>query len=194
LNVQAAGGKSSCIALGPEGVPRILHVDGQNRLLLSSPQGTGWVTEVVSGSDPVVSTFDSHSLAVDSRGRAHVVYQVSTTTVQSPLVLRYAIQNEPTIGVEGRSPAGPQPLITVVPDPLRKGADFTLRLSGMPAGPARIHLVDVAGRIVVEQGMQVPSGGELQLNLRLPGIQPGVYFMRVRSAAHTATRRVIILP
>lgn len=55
------------------------------------------------------------------------------------------------------------------------------------AGPARLVLVDAAGRAVLEQAVE-PSGARLDLR----GVKPGAWFVLLEAAGQTAVRKLLV--
>jgi len=62
------------------------------------------------------------------------------------------------------------------------------------AGPARLELIDVAGRSVLALELSSPGAGAFEASLgRDAAIHPGTYWLRSSQAGHQTASRVVIL-
>jgi hypothetical protein len=177
-------GAPSCIAFGPPGVPTILHKSG-GRLVLTKSYGESWPSETVTD-EPIQG--DNYWLAVDSEGRSHVAYQVENA---SGMVIRYAVQT----GVAGVEPISPRvrPVgLSISPNPVRAGAEFSIRLERRMGARARIQIVDVQERRVLDRQITLNATGETVVPLTIPGARTGVYFVRVDGETHASGRLVLL--
>lgn len=81
--------------------------------------------------------------------------------------------------------------VRVSPNPVRRGTDVSFRA---PAGePVRVSVFDVRGRRVAELIEGLATGASQRLPWRAPSGAPGLYFVRVESAKHVATARLIAI-
>jgi len=100
-------------------------------------------------------------------------------------------------GVVGVSlPATVQPSVALAitrlaPNPSH-GA-FALDLAAASAGPARITLVSLAGRVVLDRTVALTAGAN-RVPLQASGLRPGVYWARVEAFGQAAARKVVVLP
>jgi hypothetical protein len=81
----------------------------------------------------------------------------------------------------------------VVPNPARAAAEARFVLPA--ASGARLVAHDLAGRIVARFDLQGKAAGPQRLALspdRFPA--PGIYFLRLDTAAGSAVRRFVVLP
>jgi hypothetical protein len=80
--------------------------------------------------------------------------------------------------------------VRAMPNPA-SGRSVLLRLSVPALGPARVELIDLAGRRIARR--DVDATGEQQIALSAGRrITPGLYFARVTQGARTRTARVVI--
>ena len=76
------------------------------------------------------------------------------------------------------------------PNPVRDTASLTVTTS--QAGPVRVEVVDVLGRVV--SSPDVPSGpGRHEIRLDAARWAPGLYHVRISSAGERTTRRLVVL-
>lgn len=85
-------------------------------------------------------------------------------------------------------------LLGVRPNPAQVGVDLAVRLS-LPQGEsaAKLQLVDLAGRVVVERDLGALGVGTH--DVRLDGnhsLSPGVYWVRLTQGGQSLTRRVVL--
>ncbi len=85
----------------------------------------------------------------------------------------------------------PRAWVRLSPNPVRRGAEVSFRA---PAGePARVSVFDVRGRRVADLFDGLATGASQRLPWRAPAGAPGLYFVRVESAKHAATARLVVL-
>jgi hypothetical protein len=77
----------------------------------------------------------------------------------------------------------------VFPNPAKDLA--TIRIHAAIAFPAAIDLIDNTGRKVYHQSCQVQKGWN-QWQVNLPGLSPGVYYLRITSGQAISARSVLI--
>lgn len=90
-------------------------------------------------------------------------------------------------------PAGRLAIQSVAPNPVTSDR-LSLRVSLAETGPARVRVLDLAGRIVREQ--QVPTSLTGQFDVSLSGgspLRPGVYIVELRQGGARATTRFTYL-
>lgn len=146
--------------------------------------GTSWIVEVVDPGDLADSDY-SNSIAVDSRGRAHIAYGYGQTT------LRHAVGDAPA-GAEDPDAGAP---VTVsidapFPNPVRDlcSVSFTL------AAPADVSLTlfDSQGRIArsLTSGWR---GAGRHVWTGSVGLPPGVYPCRLAAGPAAATTKLVVV-
>ena len=93
---------------------------------------------------------------------------------------------------DGPPPATRLALARVWPNPSSLPLHVAFALPG--AGPARLELVDVAGRSVLAEALGAPGAGAFEAVLgHDASIRPGTYWLRLSQDGHEATSRVVIL-
>jgi hypothetical protein len=97
------------------------------------------------------------------------------------------------LGVE-TAPGAALAMHRAFPNPSR--GDLTLSFTLGAGGPARLELVDVAGRSVLERDLGGLNAGrhELRLGAGAARLPAGMYFARITQREHSATSRVVVLP
>jgi hypothetical protein len=85
---------------------------------------------------------------------------------------------------------GADPILQVLPHPLRSGGEIRLRLAG--AGPFALELFDASGRLVWSRRGHAGADGLVRLPF-VGGVANGVYFARVRGAGMEASRRILVV-
>jgi hypothetical protein len=75
------------------------------------------------------------------------------------------------------------------PNPAREAVEVEFTLPR--AGPARLELMDVAGRTVSARTLEGAAGPQ-RVRLELAGRAPGLYFLRLAHDGVTLTRRVVV--
>lgn len=74
------------------------------------------------------------------------------------------------------------------------GAPLAFTLTAARPGPAVLHLLDVAGRMLVQRRWDsLPAGGALVTLGEVGALPPGCYFARFTSGGETVSRSVIVL-
>ncbi len=79
--------------------------------------------------------------------------------------------------------------IRIAPNP--NGGQFQLSLTGTPQPELVIEWTNVLGQILQRQRADF-SVGTLTASLDLPGVKPGVYWLRIRSASASVTRPFVV--
>jgi hypothetical protein len=128
---------------------------------------------------------------VDGNGRPDMV--AATTTVGGGQDLRRAtvLLNQlstPNVGVEPRPGMDVRLAVRVIPNPAM--GDIRLSLRGNESWPARIELLDVAGRVVKHE--HLPAGSSELVIGGAGTLVAGLYFARVRRGGAVLTTRVCV--
>ena len=129
---------------------------------------------------------------VDGNARPDMV--MTTAFVAGGLELKRAtiLLNQlsiPNVSVEPRPGLNPRLAVRVSPNPAT--GEFRLSLNGGEASPARIELLDLAGRVLKNE--QLPAGDS---ELVIGGgrtLAPGLYFARVRRGGAVVTSRICVV-
>ncbi len=153
------------------GVVRLLH-DQPITLTLGSPQ-------------PVSTTF-----ALDpswNRSNLHLVAYVQNT--QTREIIHGQRVTQPTTGVAPQLELAD--LLTVTPNPARGPLSITVDLSRMPAGSARLELLDVAGREIAEIPGTLNPSARTVLSYDPAALAPGIYFLRLTSQGRAEVQKFI---
>jgi hypothetical protein len=99
---------------------------------------------------------------------------------------------EPTSETWVEVPAAVFALRGLVPHPAN-GTDVHVAFSLPTSGPARIELLDIAGRLIERHDETALEAGEHRLRPFGRAIPPGVYWLRLSQGAHTATARAVVI-
>ncbi|MEO0108906.1 MAG: T9SS type A sorting domain-containing protein, partial [candidate division WOR-3 bacterium] len=95
------------------------------------------------------------------------------------------------VGLAGEPPTGPaRASITVAPNPVRTRAHIAFTASGNCH--TTLSLFDRAGRQVEHLWSGSPTNRPVTLTWSNPGLDPGVYFLRLESAGVARTVKTII--
>jgi hypothetical protein len=79
------------------------------------------------------------------------------------------------------------------PSPIQRGLEITFALPN-PA-PARLELLDVAGRRIAAREIDGPVLGSRTMRIAEPGaLRAGVYMVRLQQGNETRVTRVVVLP
>ena len=131
-----------------------------------------WIIVASSGSD-----------AADWQGGADESWAIDDVSVE--------VSKSPA-AVGGESPPG-ELAVRPASNPTR-GGSMRVQISIPASGPARVELLDAAGRRVVARNLDDASRGQYEVNLspgrRLPA---GLYFARVMQGGHSRTARVVVM-
>ena len=69
-----------------------------------------------------------------------------------------------------------------------------IRFTLTSSRPAKLQLLDIAGRLLMTREIQAPTPGNHQLTVTTPhGLEPGVYFISVRQDGKVVTRRGVVV-
>ncbi|MFN4008182.1 MAG: T9SS type A sorting domain-containing protein [Chitinophagaceae bacterium] len=72
-----------------------------------------------------------------------------------------------------------------------KGNNINIRTTELVEGKANVRVYDFAGRVVTQANLNVAKGDFTQA-LSLPSLQPGMYFIEVKTATKATTVKVIV--
>jgi hypothetical protein len=110
----------------------------------------------------------------------------------STIIKDYIVTNVVSLGVNDPPPdASPLALDEIRPNP--SGLAPFIEYSLESWAPARIELVDVAGRTVLQHDLGSPGPGRHALNLRAaPGIRTGLYIVRLLQAGRSVSSKVVL--
>ena len=129
---------------------------------------------------------DQPSIAGIAAGRVIVAWRDARTSPSR--IYATAVVDAATTGV----PAAGEPALRIAGAGAAGGA-VRLRLSLPGAGPARLDLIDVGGRVRARRELAGPLPEQL-VALAAPGaLEPGLYFARVRQGRLSACARVTVL-
>jgi hypothetical protein len=79
----------------------------------------------------------------------------------------------------------------VRPNPMRAG-NATVSPTLPDAAPARLELLDVAGRVLFSQDVGMPGVGRHDVALRSPGLAPGVFWLRLTRAGRSVASKIVV--
>jgi hypothetical protein len=113
--------------------------------------------------------------------------------------VRFGVYGAPVTGIPGRPGKSPATaLLGFAPNPLRGGASGTITFTLAEAGPARVEIFDLAGRLVSTVFEARGSAGENRV--RWDGrddtgrlVTSGIYFYRLAADARTFARKITVL-
>lgn len=95
------------------------------------------------------------------------------------------------------TPGGPPQstrLALSAPRPNPAGPVFTMVFTVPDGGPARLELLDTAGRRVATQDVSAQSGGTHTAQLLATGLKPGLYLVRLVHASGERVAKAVVLP
>ncbi len=98
-------------------------------------------------------------------------------------------------GLEAEATADAAPafaLMGVTPNPSVRGR-LNVRFSLADPGPARLELLDLAGRVMISREVGGATGERLVALTAAEAPRPGVYWLRLRQAERLAIRKVVVL-
>ena len=144
------------------------------------------------------------ALVSDGHGGAFLMWEDrrdQSTNLTDVYVTRFTRDGDvgPTTGVD---PPPPPPLLGLAmsaPRPNPASALISFDLSLPAAGPARVEVLDLTGRVVavLHDGDLAAGGHELHWDGRDRGrrrVPPGVYLLRARAGHATVVRRIVRMP
>ena len=66
----------------------------------------------------------------------------------------------------------------------------TIQTAFEPGSPAQVSLLEISGRIVSEQAVQIDHAGKIRINL--DNYSSGMYYLRIRSDEEVEGTRIMI--
>lgn len=81
-------------------------------------------------------------------------------------------------------------LDSVYPSPVR--ATLHYRISSTTAGSCRVSLFDLAGRMVLQDYLQIDSAGEHIIEMDVSALSPGIYTLQAQKDTMQSIKRVVI--
>ena len=82
-----------------------------------------------------------------------------------------------------------EPAITVYPNPATD--NIKIKFENIKEGPAQVRIMNISGQVVLDQRINIDN---TDVNVRLPELKPGIYFVNVISEKAMLTRKLVIQP
>ena len=205
----ALGGDVVDVVAGPAHPYAIVSDAAYNTELVGWDPGSGTVLDTLYAP----GGYSLPSAALDDRGELYVcnssfsapglfVFSAAgDTTLAGPLAtglppIQIVFEQDSLAGPPGDPGGAGLALAPPAPNPARSATHLAVSLAG--AGPARVEVLDLAGRRVRALAAgPLPAGiTELDWDLRDSGgrrVAAGLYLVRVVAAGATATRRIVVL-
>lgn len=115
-------------------------------------------------------------------------YGAFAITRQSTLTDKYSVQEKSTTGVAENALISK---LVIFPNPVVSD-NLMVSFNLKSAEYIKINLVDLTGRIVAELSNKFILGGLNELNVKLPNINNGIYFIQLSGANTSLTKRILV--
>lgn len=130
--------------------------------------------------------YGDYKLHVEMMGVAFTPYAFSITAANPNPQIHFSVSNQ---GIAASLLQEAFILEGIYPNPVQGQA--YIRLTGNEAGRLKARLLDLQGRLVVEQQFELTEGNN-EFAFGVDGVAPGMYFIEVESAGKRSTQRVVV--
>jgi hypothetical protein len=81
------------------------------------------------------------------------------------------------------------PAITVYPNPATD--NVKIKFENVEEGPAQVRIMNINGQVVLDQRINIDN---TDVNVKLPDLKAGIYFVNIISEKAMLTRKLVVQP